>query len=196
VQVIDGNGDSDGDGFSNGVEASLGSNPSDPASTPFNLPPPTAGGPVNAVHVKVQLAFGAPKSDQIFVSGYLPVPKGFQTAGQYVIADIGGVVRGFRLDQSGTARTSTAPNSSVNDIFRLKNASSTKRRFQLTIGASTMQAIFANEPVANQVLNNAKAGRFSKQVRVTIYFNGSKYESLITGTFAVNRREIRGIFSH
>jgi parallel beta-helix repeat protein len=195
VVVIDGNADSDGDGFSNGVEAQLGSDPNNPASTPFNLPPPKAGGPVNARHVKVSLSFGVQKADQIFVSGTLPVPTDFLTAGQVVIADVGGIVRGFILDQSGTARMSTPLASSVNDTFRLRASKGSSRVFKLMMGADTFQGVFAVEPVPNQVLNNAKPGKFSKQVRVAIYFNGSKYESLISGHYRVTRHGVTGVFT-
>jgi hypothetical protein len=68
------------------------------------------------------------------------------------------------------------------------------RKFQLTIGHGTFQKIFANEPSVAQDLTNEKAGTFTKTVRVAIYFNGSKYESLINGTFRVNRHKLVGIF--
>jgi PKD repeat protein len=194
VVIIEANGDSDGDGFSNAVEVSLLSDPTSALSTPFNLPPPKAGGPVKTLRAKVQLSFGAPRQDQIFVSGFLPVPSGFQINGQIVIADIGNVVRAFVLDQSGNARVSTAPNSSPNDILRVRASKGGVRKFQLTIGHGTFQKIFANEPSVAQDLTNEKAGTFTKTVRVAIYFNGSKYESLINGTFRVNRHKLVGIF--
>jgi len=110
--------ETDGDGFPDEIENALRTNPTDPHSTPFGGK--SAGTPTSlpVVRSAIKLHFNPSQAhnnaDSIVLSGFLPVPAGFGTAGQLVVLDVGGVIRQFTLD----ARGNSTPKG--NDTFKLQ----------------------------------------------------------------------------
>jgi hypothetical protein len=101
--------DSDGDGFSDDVEAAAGTDPHDSAATPFGGSPVVAGAiqPLPTTKVLIKLNFAKPARDAIVLNGALVVRDGFVPAGAKVILDAGGVTRAFVLDAKGAARVNS-----------------------------------------------------------------------------------------
>lgn len=94
--------DSDGDGFSDGFEIDVGTNPKDPASTPTGAPAtPTSVLPLAAVKMSIKLNFGKAGNDTISTSGAVQIPAGFKPDGAKAIFVVGGAVRVFALNSKG-----------------------------------------------------------------------------------------------
>ena len=107
--------DSDKDGFPDEIETALGSDPKNPASTPFGLPSPVPGGNPAIRQLQIRLDFFQPVGhDSITLQGKVRVRSNFSPSRQYVILDVGGVVKAFVLDAHGRSK-------SGNDQFRLSN---------------------------------------------------------------------------
>ncbi|HEY3319857.1 MAG TPA: kelch repeat-containing protein, partial [Planctomycetota bacterium] len=94
--------DMDGDGFSDQIETTLGSNPSNASDTPGGAAKPTAAGKLSVSKLSIKLNFAKPQgNDSIGLSGLLLIPEGFSISGQTAIVDFGGVVKSFTLDPKG-----------------------------------------------------------------------------------------------
>jgi hypothetical protein len=111
--------DTDGDGYSDELEIGVGSDPTDPFSTPFtvlktaagfppnNAPAPGPGTPPSAAFylvgsgLSVNLNFKTPGRDQILLKGTLPVPAGVNLQAQPAAVSVGGVVWSGTLDLRG-----------------------------------------------------------------------------------------------
>ncbi len=83
--------DSDGDGFSNVVEQTMGSDPADSNSVPLGVTNVSAPLPLKLLHLHTRLIFTRGNRDSIGVTGFLPIPAGFATAGTKVGIDVNGV---------------------------------------------------------------------------------------------------------
>ena len=83
--------DDDGDGFSNVVEQTLGSNPNDPNSVPLGVTNVATPLPLTVAQLRTKLVFNRGNRDSIFVAGALPIPAGFVAAGSKIGIDINGV---------------------------------------------------------------------------------------------------------
>ncbi len=101
VPAIIGEGaDSDGDGFSDGIESAVGTSANDPKDTPTG----SAAGSITllpATKLQIKLNFAKAGTDAIALAGTLPVPAGFGISGKKVVFDIGGVTHGFTLNEKG-----------------------------------------------------------------------------------------------
>ncbi|MGD0089915.1 MAG: MBG domain-containing protein [Planctomycetota bacterium] len=158
--------DSDGDGFPDEVEAALGSDPTDPASTPLGLPHLTTTGPLSVSVLNIKLNFARPRRDGIFLSGLLVIPDGFNVPGQKLIVDIGGVVRGFSLNSKGSAKQGN--DSCALGVKAKKGVAAlqvAKFTVKLTKGSFT-------QPLANYGLVNRTVST-KLSVPVTVIFNGT-----------------------
>jgi hypothetical protein len=95
--------DSDGDGFSDVLEAALGSDPMNAGSTPFGSAPAGPPQPISIKSTALRLHFDEPGHDTIVVTGVLPLRVGLVLAGQRVAVDVGGVIKAFTLDNRGVS---------------------------------------------------------------------------------------------
>lgn len=97
--------DPDGDGFSNELELALSSLPTDPSSTPFNIPGPVTPLPLTVSKISLKFNFAKPGSDLLSIGGTLTVPAGFTLAGSNAAVDIGGAIQAFKLDAKGNGKS-------------------------------------------------------------------------------------------
>jgi hypothetical protein len=96
-------GDTDDDGFPDELEYALGTDPTNPASTPFGGAP--AGYRVAFVikYAHIKLNFATPGRDRITFRGRFPVPEGLTAGGQAMVLDVGGLISKVALDGKGRA---------------------------------------------------------------------------------------------
>ncbi len=94
--------DIDGDGFSDELEAALGSDANSPSSTPLNIPAGTPAA-LNSPHVAIKLDFTHSGNDTVALNCLLDVPAGTSASGQDVVVDIGGVIQHLTLSSHGRA---------------------------------------------------------------------------------------------
>src|SRR5262249_25633831 len=142
VSVVDPNADNDGDGFTNDVELAMGTDPLSAASTPFGMPKPAAGGAPAGKKLGIELTFNIPNVDNITMSGKLPLPGSFKLLNQYIVFNIGHVVKAFQLDSHGAASGSTGKPGLLNDSLRVSHSGN----FVLKLRRGAFQAQFASEP--------------------------------------------------
>lgn len=175
--------DQDADGFSDALETAAGSSPADAASTPLGIPSGAAV-PLRSAKLSIKLNFARPGSDTLAVSGTLLVPDNFAPAGKQIAVDIGGVSQLFMLDENGLAKSGAGS-------------------FKLNINSSQGIVAAQNAPFAIKLEKGAYAGILAgiglngsanlskalKTVRVTVLFNGLRYERLhiVTYTARVNK---------
>ena len=95
--------DTDGDGYPDEVEVTLGSDPNDPNSTPGSSPRLPSPDPLDLRKLQVALRFDRADRDRIQFRGTLPIPEGFDPAGREVVVSVGGAVLTFELDERGRA---------------------------------------------------------------------------------------------
>ena len=93
--------DSDGNGFPDQLKSALGVSLTDPNATPFGIPGPVKPQALGPLKVAIKLNFARANSDSISVSGTLPVPVGFNSAGTSAAVDVGGVIQSFLLNMRG-----------------------------------------------------------------------------------------------
>lgn len=99
--------DSDGDGYSDEIEAALQSDPALATSTPVGLPAVTQAGALETIIVGISLDFSVASADVISVVGTLPIPAGFVPTDAVAITDVAGIVRSFTLKSGGVGKTGT-----------------------------------------------------------------------------------------
>ena len=155
--------DTDGDGFSDGVEAVLGSDLRDPESRPFNLPVARAGGTLSVKRIRIELVGGS--SDELMLDARATVRPNFPLAGQIVILDIGGVIRAFRLDANGRA-------TSGNDVIEVRLGRKRQARINLNLRGA-LRSQLADE----NLTNTGDRGR--RIVRATLLLNSLYYSAII-----------------
>jgi PKD repeat protein len=98
--------DTDGDGFSDSFEVKAGTDPADINSNPLGAPV-TALLKLNVSKLNIKLNFAKKGSDTISLSGNVPVPAGYSTAGKKLTVSIGDLVTVFTLDARGKATQSS-----------------------------------------------------------------------------------------
>jgi hypothetical protein len=101
--------DADNDGVPDGIEALLGTSPSDADSVPSGFVSGSASVAMQNIKIQVRLAFNKKpekQNDSVSASSSLPLADGFVfTNGQQAVLDVGGVVRLFTLTGKGSAKT-------------------------------------------------------------------------------------------
>ncbi len=97
--------DNDGDGFSNVVEQTMGSNPADPNSIPLGVTNVLAPLPLTVAKLKTLLVFNRGNHDLIHLVGAIQIPSGFVTAGTKIGVDINGIPYLATLDAHGNSGT-------------------------------------------------------------------------------------------
>jgi hypothetical protein len=114
--------DQDGDGFPDALEIATGSDPANPASTPYGIPA-NAAMPLTLNSLQIALNFAKPGHDQIAVAGTVTTTGSL--GNQPFAVDVGGVAVAFALDGSGKASTSQGsvkltPQSATSAAFVVK----------------------------------------------------------------------------
>jgi hypothetical protein len=107
--------DVDGDGFPDELELGVGTNPTDPKSTPFGGAPAGSKHVANITSMQIKLDFSSATStkDAISIKGTIPVPPTFKGPPKNVVVFVGGIVRQF------AALTPVSP-AGPKDSFKLK----------------------------------------------------------------------------
>lgn len=95
--------DLDVDGFPNELETALGTDPLNPASTPFDGRPAGVVQAINILDMTVKLNFVASGKDAISIRGALPLNQALSPAGQQITLVVGGIVQRFTLDTRGSS---------------------------------------------------------------------------------------------
>lgn len=62
---------------------------------------------LTVVKLSIKLSFAKAASDSVQLQALVSVPDGYSPTGDRVVVDVGGVVRGFVLDEKGKAKTDT-----------------------------------------------------------------------------------------
>ena len=144
--------DSDGNGFPDQLKSALGVSLTDPSATPFGIPGPVIPKALGSLKVAIKLNFTRFNSDSIAVSGILPVPAGFISAGTSAAVDVGGVVQGFVLDKRGRGKAGvntfscTIPKKGGNGKFQAKFTRSTYSGILADSGLTGTDDV-SNQPV-------------------------------------------------
>lgn len=161
--------DSDGDGFSNVVEQTMGSDPNDPNSVPLGVTNVSAPLPLHLRTLRTRLIFTRGNRDSIVVSGFLPIPAGFVTAGTKVGIDVNGVSYLAILNSNGRSGTVFKLQvKSAGGIVPAQNAF-----FSFTLKGGTYSPALAASGLTN--------GDFIKRrvaLVVSILFNTKLYQTL------------------
>ncbi|HEY3321297.1 MAG TPA: kelch repeat-containing protein [Planctomycetota bacterium] len=157
--------DSDGDGFSDEIEAALGSSPNNASDTPGGAAKPTAAGKLSVSKLSIKLNFAKPQgNDSIGLSGLLLIPEGFSIGGQTAIVDIGGVVKSFTLDPKGT---SPKGNDSMAVGVKASKTGTPLQvaKFVVKLSKGSFAAALADDGLTNET----KTGKLTLPVSVIFY---------------------------
>lgn len=157
--------DTDGDGFSDCWETEVGSDPSDPGSTPFGSEPAGDPLPLQVGKLKIKLKFNKPEKDSILLKFKLPLADGFNFTGHRAIVDVGCVIRVFDLvpSKKGTAATGADRDCTI----KFKKA---KKGFSKVIFRGK-KGSFATNLSDSSGLENANAKRETRMVKLTVLFD-------------------------
>ena len=168
--------DSDGDGFSDSFESSVGTDSGSAGSTPTGMPITVAG--VNALTIKkasIKLNFVKKGSDSISFSGTVAVPAGFNSNGAKTFFFAGGVVKTLTLTAKGGG---VSGGDSVKVSFKSKKGvvqSTPTAKYSVNFKKGTFAATLAGAGLTNI---NAKAAPVS--VPFTFIFNNVVYQKTQT----------------
>jgi len=167
--------DSDGDGFTDELEAALGTNAFSALSTPFPNNAPAGPGRdffLSGNALRISLKFGG--KDTIRLRGTIPVPAGVILPGNSIVFDIGGVIYPFSLDSRGRG-----VNETTNSVARLRTGSGSRRApqnvgFDLNIRGEDLETKFADEGLTADLVKEKQVN-----VVVKILFNGTFYRESV-----------------
>lgn len=160
-------GDTDGDGFSDLLELSLGSSPLDRVSIPAGIEA-GASAPLDIVRLQIFLNFRRTNSDSVLVAGQIRSSAEFTPAQQTVVLDVGGLIHVLPLDVRGT-------NIAKDRQFKLsasrKGIDTLTYHFKVSRGA--FSPFFANEGfVADTGIRNEP-----RNVAVSLLIGGRQYSA-------------------
>ncbi|MEI6234777.1 MAG: PKD domain-containing protein [Planctomycetota bacterium] len=182
VEVLSGNageGDTDGDGFSDEIEAALKFDPFNSDVTPFKLPSPKGNAPISNSKLRIKLDFANANKDKLTLTGHLLV-NGVIPVNQIMIVDVGGVVRAFTLNSTGLGKTNTKDK--VNLFVKTSQAlvDLTIPNFQVQLDAGSFAAALADEKLTNIPAKNVK-----RSVNVTIILLNTVFKATVQQSYSV-----------
>ena len=160
--------DSDGDGFSDAFETAVGSDPNNASSTPLNGAPAPAPSALAVKSLAIKLNFAKP-NDSIALSGSVPVPQGFNFAGQTAIVQIGDYLKTFTLSSKGAS----PKGNSVLTIGK-PNKKTGLSTLALKVAKGSLASTFASAG-----LNTTAAANTPVQLLVTVLFNTAGYQRTV-----------------
>lgn len=160
--------DSDGDGFSNAVEAAAGTDPLLASSTPFGGAAAGATVALDVTKLGVKLNFAKPTlSDSVSFAGTVPNPLTTIAAGTKFYAEVGdvngtpGVILVFTADSKGKF----SPKGLT--LAKPKNGVS---KYSVSASKGTFAALLSNAG-----LTNASVSKVAKMLNYNVYFNSVTY---------------------
>ena len=155
--------DSDGDGFSDAVEAAAGTASNDIHSTPFAGA--SAGAPTSLPGAKmtISLQFAKTNSDSISVASSVLMPETGALNGQRITFNLGGVIRSYTLDASGAFK-------SASESLKLSGKSGARvSKFALKLSKGNFAVPLAAVGLANTDAKNAEV-----KIPLSVFF-GNKF---------------------
>lgn len=166
------NTDSDTDGFPDEVENFMGTSSSSSASTPFGGSAANAK-TLDVLKMAIKLNFGKSLSDSVQISGTLPIPANFIALNQQVVADVGGVLQSFFLNEKGSSPTGKG----ITNIFKLRIKSKKGvvaeqlGKYTLKLSKGDFAGILADEGLVSQDLSAIPVS-----VPVIVIFNTQMFQ--------------------
>jgi hypothetical protein len=164
--------DSDADGYSDEIENALGSNPNSAADTPADMAAvtQTMALPLSKMAIKLN---PTPDSDALSLSGSVLISEGMTLAGQQVVANVGGVVKTFTLDEKGATPKG-------NDNFKLK-VKKGKDGTPLQVATFTVTCLKGNfaAALADEGVSTGAAKGTKATVPVTVIFDGISFQKAV-----------------
>ncbi|MCK6473888.1 MAG: hypothetical protein L6R28_19370 [Planctomycetes bacterium] len=160
--------DDDNDGFPDDLEDAFGTDSLDASDTPFGGAP-AGDGILDASRlqkIQIKLTFNKANADLIAMKGALPVPDGFDVAGQEIAIFFGGVVKVFTLDPEGNFKDDF-------DSFKVKVKASQgvvlaqEAKFTAKLAKQDFQTDLADEGLANGNIDK------EKEVEAVVVFAGT-----------------------
>jgi hypothetical protein len=165
--------DDDNDGFFDELEIALGSLPADPNSTPFGGRGASATRKVSLVQrARIRLNFAEQGRDRISLSGSIPVPTAFVSAGQVFSVYVGGIGVSARLDSRGFRDRQTK--------IRIRGNSRSLQPQNLNFSLDATGDF--TEKLTDEGLTNSGSG--TKQVLIVLLFNETIYSELRSMTYS------------
>jgi CSLREA domain-containing protein len=168
--------DFDGDGFSDELEAALGSVYDDPHSTPF--PSGQQAGQAQSIDLsgsKLKIALAFAGKDSISAAGAMSIPAGVPLSGSTITFDIGGVIQPFTLDAKGKAqKTVGTTDFKLSMRAKGKTGEPQTATFALKIAGTDLESKFSDEGLTSTVVKKAPV-----TVVVTILFNATLYRQSV-----------------
>ena len=152
--------DTDGDGFTDELEAFFGTNPLDPASSPVGNVAAVTAALTSKLNFK--LDFAKPNNDSLSFSGVLPIPTGFNISGQKATVNIGGIIRTYFPAETLS-------------LFKLGKPKSGLAKFTLTLKKDSVQSFLADEGFINADIKKGEV-----PITVQVLFNGTLYSQKLT----------------
>ncbi|MGD0094528.1 MAG: PKD domain-containing protein [Planctomycetota bacterium] len=174
--------DSDNDGYPDEMESAFGSDPYNPASTPFGMAPPVKASFIAVSSLRIRLNFARPVGhDSITLAGYVPMSTAFSPAGQRLLLDIGGVCKAFMMDRRGNSNDggdqlrigliSHAPLPPLNS----KIVGNWNARYAIVLRNGTFAATLKDKGFVSAD-NGKDIQGVALQVPITVIVNGRSYQ--------------------
>ena len=176
--------DSDGDGFSDGFEVAVGTNPNDPSSTVTGKPA-VAGSiqPLTVSKASIKLNFAKGNTDLIAFSGTLSVPAGFAVSGAPVSIDVSGITRAFKLDPKGNAKSADGSVFTLSIKSHKGSIAAQTAKYKVTLPKGTFAPTLALAGLSGSA--DAKSTKVS--VSITVVFNQAVLQKVQALTYSAKK---------
>jgi len=174
--------DSDGDGFSDEIELGAGTSASNAADTPFGGASAGTVADAGPTQLSISLNFLKDNTDTISLSGLLPIHADFSIDGQSILIDVGGVIKTFKLNAKGQAK-------SGNDTFKVTVRAKNK---QVIAQSAKYMAKFSKGSFKKQLADYGLTGDADvksepRSVNVTLLFNVTVLQEVLAQTYTAKQ---------